>query len=29
VFQRMIDKIQTHIDNTNPSLENVLYQGYF
>jgi hypothetical protein len=29
VFQRMVDKIQTHIDNTKPSMENVLEQGYF
>ncbi|MGL5064905.1 MAG: Bpu10I family restriction endonuclease [Microcoleus sp.] len=29
VFQRMIDKIQTLIDNTSPSIENVLNQGYF
>jgi hypothetical protein len=29
VFQRMIDKIQALIDDTNPSMENVLEQGYF
>ncbi|MBU7586732.1 MAG: Bpu10I family restriction endonuclease [Nostoc sp. TH1S01] len=29
VFQRMIDKIQALIDDTNPSIENVLEQGYF
>ncbi|HAG85524.1 MAG TPA: Bpu10I family restriction endonuclease [Cyanobacteria bacterium UBA12227] len=29
VFQRMIDKIQALIDDTNPSMEHVLEQGYF
>jgi Bpu10I restriction endonuclease len=29
VFQRMIDKIQALIDDTSPSMENVLNQGYF
>ncbi|MDB9314755.1 Bpu10I family restriction endonuclease [Spirulina sp. CS-785/01] len=29
VFQRMIDKIQTLIDETNPSTNKVLNQGYF
>lgn len=29
VFQRMIDKIQSLIDNTSPSIENVLNQGHF
>ena len=29
VFQRMIDKIQALIDDTNPSIENVLNQGHF
>ncbi|MHC5776137.1 Bpu10I family restriction endonuclease [Nostoc sp.] len=29
VFQRMIDKIQVLIDNTSPSMENVLDQGHF
>lgn len=29
VFQRMIDKIQSLIDDTNPSIEKVLDQGYF
>ncbi len=29
VFQRMIDKIQALIDDSNPSMENVLEQGYF
>lgn len=29
VFQRMIDKIQAFIDDTNPSMEYVLEQGYF
>jgi hypothetical protein len=29
VFQRMIDKIQTLIDDTSPSMENVLNQGHF
>lgn len=29
VFQRMIDKIQALIDDTSPSIENVLYQGHF
>ncbi|MFB2773321.1 Bpu10I family restriction endonuclease [Pelatocladus sp. BLCC-F211] len=29
VFQRMIDKIQALIDDTSPSMEHVLEQGYF
>lgn len=29
VFQRMIDKIQTMIDETNPGIDKVLKQGYF
>ena len=29
VFQRMIDKIQALIDDTSPSMENVLNQGHF
>ncbi|WP_199330434.1 Bpu10I family restriction endonuclease [Microcoleus sp. FACHB-68] len=29
VFQRMIDKIQALIDDTSPSMENVLDQGHF
>lgn len=29
VFQRMIDKIQSLIDDTSPSMENVLSQGHF
>ena len=29
VFQRMINKIQSLIDDTSPSVENVLAQGYF
>jgi hypothetical protein len=29
VFQRMIDKIQALIDDTNPSMKKVLEQGYF
>ncbi|MGI0496250.1 Bpu10I family restriction endonuclease [Limnospira platensis] len=29
VFQRMIDKVQSLIDNTSPSIENVLNQGHF
>jgi len=29
VFQRMIDKIQALIDQTKPSMENVLNQGHF
>ncbi|MDJ0742399.1 MAG: Bpu10I family restriction endonuclease [Xenococcaceae cyanobacterium MO_167.B27] len=29
VFQRMIDKIQALIDDTNPSIQKVLNQGYF
>ena len=29
VFQRMIDKIQSLIDDTSPSMENVLDQGHF
>ncbi|WP_365670219.1 Bpu10I family restriction endonuclease [Okeania sp. SIO3I5] len=29
VFQRMIDKIQVLIDNSNLSLNKVLNQGYF
>ena len=29
VFQRMITKIQALIDDTSPSMENVLNQGYF
>lgn len=29
VFQRMIDKIQALIDDTSPSMENVLEQGHF
>ncbi|WP_354635274.1 Bpu10I family restriction endonuclease [Planktothricoides raciborskii] len=29
VFQRMIDKIQSLIDDTSPSMENVLNQGHF
>ncbi len=29
VFKRMIDKIQALIDDTNPSIENVLNQGHF
>lgn len=29
VFQRMIDKIQTVIDDTNPELEQVLERGSF
>jgi hypothetical protein len=29
VFQRMIDKIQALIDDTSPSMENVLAQGHF
>ncbi|MCF4966745.1 Bpu10I family restriction endonuclease [Nostoc sp. CMAA1605] len=29
VFQRMIDKIQALIDDTSPSIENVLEQGHF
>jgi hypothetical protein len=29
VFQRMIDKIQALIDDTSPSIENVLDQGHF
>ncbi len=29
VFQRMIDKIQAMIDDTSPSIENVLQQGHF
>ncbi|MDY7015192.1 MAG: Bpu10I family restriction endonuclease [Cyanobacteriota bacterium] len=29
VFQRMIDKIQALIDETKPSMENVLDRGHF
>ncbi|WP_083786940.1 Bpu10I family restriction endonuclease [Gloeothece verrucosa] len=29
VFQRMIDKIQHLVDDTNPSPEKVLQQGHF
>jgi hypothetical protein len=29
VFQRMITKIQALIDDTSPSIENVLNQGHF
>lgn len=29
VFQRMINKIQALIDDTSPSMENVLSQGHF
>jgi len=29
VFQKMIDKIQSLIDDTSPSIKNVLNQGYF
>jgi ribosome recycling factor len=29
VFQRMIDKIQRAIDETNPELESVLKKGHF
>lgn len=29
VFQRMINKIQAFIDNTSPSVDNVLQQGHF
>jgi hypothetical protein len=29
VFQRMIDKIQRVVDDTDPELETVLKKGYF
>ena len=29
VFQRMIDKVQSMVDDTEPEIDKVLKQGYF